>query len=287
MKFHSRSSPLRLHPFVPAVGVVAVSIVLTMSSSVIGIAAGATGGAVPHLGTRVSAAPCTSQTVRETTSTNENSYGPGAVVTMISSLDNTSAQACTVAVGPTSPSLTVTNASGVEVWSSCGGAGETRPCALYLIQETLQPGDTYARSATWDQRSGDPTARVPTGKYVLTTNFLGVSGQSSTTFTLTASAPPHVLHVTLADSGRKYSMARGSKLSVQLSGSTIYTWSVPVSSSPAVLKRPAGSSGDTALATFVAQAKGDARVTAVGNPKCYPQCLMPSRLFSFTVSVVE
>jgi hypothetical protein len=204
---------------------------------------------------------------------------------MTASIHNTSTKSCSVGVGPTSPSLVVDNSSGVEVWSNCGGAGEFHACALYLMLETLQPGATYTKTATWDQRSGALAARVPAGVYELTANFDGVSSQASTHFTLSASNPPRLIHVTQADSGHRYSMTRGARLSVQLSGTAIYVWTEPVSSNPAVLKRTGGSTGESATAAFVAQAKGNARVTAVGNPTCYPQCLMASRLFTFTVSV--
>ena len=39
-------------------------------------------------------------------------------------------------------------------------------------------------------------------------------------------------------------------------------------------------------AQFVARADGDAEVTAVDNPNCYPLCLAPTFLFEVKVSVV-
>jgi hypothetical protein len=39
------------------------------------------------------------------------------------------------------------------------------------------------------------------------------------------------------------------------------------------------------LYVFRALATGTARVSAVGNPDCSPQCLMPSSLFFVTVTV--
>jgi hypothetical protein len=39
------------------------------------------------------------------------------------------------------------------------------------------------------------------------------------------------------------------------------------------------------LFAFRALAPGTARISAIGNPACYPQCLMPSRLFFVTVTV--
>jgi hypothetical protein len=205
---------------------------------------------------------------------------------MSASLHNVSSQTCSIAVGATSPSLIVKNSGGVEQWSTCGG-GELNACALYLMLETLQPGGTYTRTATWAQRSGSSPTRVPVGVYKLTVHFDGVTGQASTTFNLTTLTPPRTVDVTLADSGRHYSLTRGTRLVIQLSGPAIYAWTEPVSSNPAVLKRAVGSSANPTNTTFIAEKIGEARVTAEGNPKCYPQCLMPSRLFTIIASVVE
>lgn len=225
--------------------------------------------------------------VSETTATNAKNYGPGSVVTMTASIHNTSNQTCYIAIGATSPSFIVDNSSGVEVWSNCGGAGQVHACALYLMLETLQPGATYTKTATWGQRSGAVATRVPVGVYELTARFDIVTGQATTKFNLTSLAPLRTVDVTLADSGHNYSLVRGTRLVVQLSGPAIYTWAEPLSSNSAVLKRTGGSSGSTSVATFVAETKGEARVTATGDPVCYPQCLMPSRLFTITVSVLE
>jgi hypothetical protein len=206
---------------------------------------------------------------------------------MSASIHNTSPRTCSIAVGAISPSLIVKNSSGAVVWSTCGGAGDLHACALYLMLETLQPGGTYTRTATWDQRSGAAAARVPTGVYELTVNINGLTGQASTKFNLTALTSPRTINVTLADSGRNYSLTRGARLVVQLSGPAIYTWTEPVSSNPAVLKRTVVSSANPAITTFIAEKTGKARVTAVGNPNCYPLCLMPSRLFTIIASVVD
>jgi hypothetical protein len=172
------------------------------------------------------------------------------------------------------------------VWSNCYANGRPGACALYLAQHTLKPGASYATSVKWDQRSGQPLARVPTGTYRLTAPFSGSVGNHTTRFQLTPTASPGWITVTQADSGRHYSLHKGARLFVQLTGPANYTWSEPASSNGAVLERTAGSSGTIATATFVATSTGQVRVSAVDNPNCYPQCLPPSRLFDFTVSVV-
>lgn len=285
MTLRRRLSPTRTRAFARECGVVGVALLLLSVSGVVSVAANAAGNGVGHVGARASSVPCTSSTVSETTTTNQKYYGPGSVVTMYASIHNTSTQTCSEAVGATSPSFVVDNSSGVEVWRNCGGAGEIGACPLYLIDETLQPGGTYTKTSTWDQHSGASATRVPVGAYVMTTHFNGVTGQASTKFNLTATTP-RIIHVTQADSGRSYSMPRGTQLLVQLSGPAIYTWTEPISSNPAVLRRTGGSSASDAVTTFVAETKGEARVTAVGNPTCYPLCLMPSQLFTFTASVV-
>jgi hypothetical protein len=256
-----------------------------MSGVVINVAAYAAGNAVGHLGAKASAVSCTSLPVSETATTNEKNYGPGSIVSLTASIHNPSTQACSMAIGATSPSLIVDNASGVEVWSNCGGAGEFHACALYLMLETLRPGATYTKTDTWDQSSGASGARAPTGVYQLTVHFSGFAGQASTKFNLTALTPSRSVAVTPADSGRRFSLTRGVRLVVQLSSPTIYTWTEPISSNPAVLQRATASSANPAITTFIAEKIGEARVTAVGNPKCYPLCMMPSRLFTIIVSV--
>ena len=287
MRTEGRPVPTRAHVFTHGLGAVVIALALMVAGGVVSVAQSASGSASRHVGAKASSVPCTSLTVRETAATSTTNYGPGTVVTMSASLHNTSSQTCSIAVGATSPSLIVKNSNGVEEWSTCGAAGELQACALYLMLETLQPGGTYTRTATWDQRSGASGTRVPAGVYQLTVHFNGVTGQASTKFNLTPLTTPRTVDVTLADSGRSYSLTRGTRLVVQLSGPAIYTWTEPVSSNSPELKRTAGSSANPAITTFVAEKTGEARVTAVGGPKCYPQCLMPSRLFTIIASVVE
>jgi hypothetical protein len=198
-----------------------------------------------------------------------------------------SSKICSVAIGPTSPSLVVTDSDGVVVWNNCYANDRPGACALYLVAQTLRPGATYAKTVAWDQRSGRPSARVPTGTYQLSANFSGNAGNDTTRFQLTTTASPRRLTLTQADSGRIYSLRVGARLFIQLVGPAIYTWSAPVSSKATVLERLVGSSGNIATATFVARSTGRVRVTAIDNPNCYPQCLPPSRLFVVTISVVS
>ena len=96
-----------------------------------------------------------------------------------------------------------------------------------------------------------------------------------------------VVTVTQLDSGRRVTLRVGDRLSVHLSGPSNYTWTSPTSSNAEVLRVVAGSRGSVASATFVAVSPGTVRATSLDNPKCYPQCLAPSRLFSLDVTVTR
>jgi hypothetical protein len=203
---------------------------------------------------------------------------------MTFSITNESSSECTTSVGPTSPSFTVTNSKGVEVWNNCYANDRPGACAMYLMLRHIKAKATYSETFTWDQRSGASRARVPLGVYQLTVGANGATGKHSVTFVVARS--PRTYSATQADSGRTYSLRVGDHLVVKLSGPTIYSWTEITSSNQAVLLRQSASSGATATASLVARAKGEARVTAIDNPNCYPQCLPPSRLFTITTKVV-
>ena len=96
----------------------------------------------------------------------------------------------------------------------------------------------------------------------------------------------HTVHVTVADSGRRFTVGVGDHVVIRLAGASIYKWTEPSSAHPSVLQRTSGSSGNPATATFVAVGGGRSEVTSVGTPVCYPQCLLPSRLFEIKVKVM-
>lgn len=287
MIFAPRSSPARTRAFVRELGVVGIALAFTIVGGVVSVEASATGGGLSPFAANAHSVPCTPSALSETAATSKKSYGPGSLVTMMASIHNTSTRVCSVSIGAISPSFIVTNSSGVKVWGSCGVNSQFGACALYLMLENLKPGGTYTKVATWNQRSSPTATRVPTGVYKLTTHFDGVNGRASTRFSLTAVISSPTVRVTQGDSGQSYVLHRGTLLVVQLSGPTIYTWTEPASSNSAVLQRTGGSSGNAVTATFVAEAKGAARVTAFDNPNCYPLCLPPTQLFTLNVSVVN
>lgn len=236
---------------------------------------------------RVAPVLCTPSALSETAATNRQSYGLGVAVTMTATIHNTSTSSCTIAVGEISPSFNVTNAQGVPEWTSCGALAHPAGCPQFLVNQSLAPSGTYTGTATWDQRSDATSTRVLSGAYTLTTRFNGIALQTTASFQLTSATKTKPVTVSEANSGQNYTLRAGTRLVARLSGPSIYTWSEPVSSNHAVLQRLEGTSGSSSLTSFVAKSKGQARVTATGTPKCYPQCLAPSRLFSIKVTVVN
>lgn len=224
---------------------------------------------------------CTPTQVTLSATPDQSLYTSGALVHVTVSLHNHSAVGCSYVTGPFSPSFTLTNSRGVTEWGSCWFGGGPAPCAFYLRQNVLAPGATYRDRLTWDQRTGHPDLPVPAGRYVFKVNFQGIPLRTTTSVSLTRS---HNVTVNLADSGRRYALAVGDHLSVHLLG-TPMVWTTAVSSDPRVLIGLPMMNSVGGLSVFRALAPGTSHVSAVGNPSCYPQCLMASRLFSITVTI--
>ena len=208
-------------------------------------------------------------------------YSLGNVVHVTVALRNHSDFACSFTTGPFSPNFVLTNSAGATVWASCWFGGGPAPCADYLLHRILAPGATYRDRLTWDQRTGHPESAVPAGRYRFKASLPGLTLRTSTSFVLTR---PRSLTVTLADSGRHYDLVVGDLLTVQLISSPL-VWTTAVSSDTRVLISVPETNPVAGLSVFRALATGNARISAVGNPVCYPQCLMPSRIFFVTVTV--
>ena len=230
---------------------------------------------------------CSTSELNEMTSTSLHSYGPRTMVVMRASIRNVSSTICIVAIGPSSPLISVINANGVVVWNSCYTNDRHGACALYLVAQTLNPGATYTKTVAWDQRFGEPPVRDSPGAYQMNAQFSSIAGIHATKFQLTTTPSPRSISITQAENGRSISLHVGGYLFIELTGPAISTWTTPISSNRAVLARSVGTPGTIATATFVAMSSGNVRVTAVDNPNCYPQCLIPSRLFVLTVSVIS
>ncbi|MGD0056021.1 MAG: hypothetical protein ABSC34_11375 [Acidimicrobiales bacterium] len=99
---------------------------------------------------------------------------------------NTSTAACAVAIGPTSPSMTIANDRGAVVWNNCYSDDRPGACAMFLMLHAIVARGVYVITRTWDQRSGSDRALVARGTYWLTANLSGVRATSKITFSLTA-----------------------------------------------------------------------------------------------------
>ena len=90
---------------------------------------------------------------------------------------------------------------------------------------------------------------------------------------------PITLAIGSADSGRRYSLRVRDHISIDLHGPSAYVWQPVVSSAPGVLRVVSANAGPVARASLVARSPGRSTVSAIDNPRCYPQCLAPSRIF--------
>ena len=223
-----------------------------------------------------SASPCSASLATLSVSTNHSSYQPGARVRVIVALHNHSSTTCTYATGPTSPYLRLVSAAGVTVWGSCWAGGTTSPCTDFLVSRTLAAGATSLERFSWDQRSGTPDQQVPVGRYQLSVSLQGLFASTSLVVART-----RALSLSVGDDGRRVSVDVGDRISVSLPATGVVHWG-PVQTSDRAVLAVATSTGVTVLE---ARRAGVARITATGNPSCYPQCLMPSRLLRITVVV--
>lgn len=233
------------------------------------------------VGASSSVATCSPTQVTISATPDHVRYTSGEAVHVTVALHNHSATACSFTTGPFSPDFVLSNSAGVTVWASCWFGGGPAPCADYLLHRVLAPGVTYRDRLTWDQRTGHPDLAVPAGRYTFKASLLGLALRTVTSFVIT---PPGNTTVTLADSGRHYVLDVGDLLTVRLVSPPL-VWTTATSSDTRVLISMPELNPVAGLSVFRALAPGSARVSAVGNPGCYPQCLMPSRIFFITVTI--
>ncbi len=195
---------------------------------------------------------------------------------------NHSAVGCSYDTGPFSPNLVLSNSEGATVWGSCWFGGGPAPCAYFLRRNVLAPGATYRDRLTWDERTGHPDLPAPVGRYTLTANLQGLALVASTSFDMIRS---HFVTVTLGDLGRHYALSVGDYLVVRLVDPPL-GWTSARSSTPRTVNVVTEVNPVAGLFVYRALRPGIARISAVGNPTCYPECLMASRNFFVTVSVL-
>jgi hypothetical protein len=192
---------------------------------------------------------------------------------------------------------------------------QPRPCTV-TIQVGARMSVSLERGFQWGNPQSSSRAVVvsavthPSGGGLVATIRATALGQATVTSTGTIICPPgqacpmlallwslrvivvrhlyapQTISITQDDSGRRVTLHRGDRLAIRLTGPTYYTWTQLNASDPSVLRRIASTTGSTASARFLAAGPGTAKVFAVDNPNCYPQCLPPSRLFQVSVSVI-
>ena len=209
-------------------------------------------------------------------------YGPGVVIVLRVRATNVGSAPCALAVGASAPALTITGPTGRVVWRSCEVTGVPQPCPQFLVARVLTPGASLGAAARWDQLTG-PSTRAAPGPYRVTARW---GGAVATTTVRLVAASTRALRLGLADDGGWFSLVVGGRLTLRLAGGTPYRWTAPTATPAGPLGAIASAGGEAAAATLVARRPGVVRVSVIGTPVCYPQCLLPSRLFRVTVSVV-
>jgi hypothetical protein len=131
-------------------------------------------------------ASCRVSQVRESLSLSAKSYAPGTPVKMTVSIYNLSSKSCGVAVGPTSPSLSIANAQGVVFWNNCYSDDQPGACAMFLTLHVLKPKTSYRFSRAWNQRGGPKLAFVARGTYEVTARLSGLTSPQKIEFVLMA-----------------------------------------------------------------------------------------------------
>jgi hypothetical protein len=97
------------------------------------------------------------------------------------------------------------------------------------------------------------------------------------TGTRSASAAESTLELGPNDNGSIRTVSTGTAIVVRLPGVARFRWTVPNSSNSGVVRLVAGSGGTdgSSQATFAAVATGEAVLTAIDNPFCFPVCALP------------
>lgn len=149
------------------------------------------------------------------------------------------------------------------------------------------PQSPATTTGSWGEANGSTPATVAPPPAPSTSSGVPPATTSTTQF----STPPASTQVSLTqtDNGGTYQVARGGNVDLRLSQDSGYTWSIPVSSDPSVLRGQSDQPGASSMiATFLALKDGTAQITAMGDPDCRsttPACGAASRQFVVTIVV--
>jgi hypothetical protein len=142
-----------------------------------------TGDATASAGASTAILDCVDSAITVDATTDSSTYKVGATPKLTLTITNSGTVACTRDVGPKANSLEITS-GGYHVWSS----DDCQPNSKSKVT-TLQPGQTYAASITWDgklsQKGKCGGAAAKPGRY----GVIGHNGKvtsSTTPFALTA-----------------------------------------------------------------------------------------------------
>ncbi len=204
------------------------------------------------------------------------SYARATPVTVTTLVRNAGSASCSVALGPSSPLVSVSSSAGL-VWRSCGASS---PCALYLQRVTLAPGAFVRRSVVWDQRVHSQLAARAT--YYVRASLGALTSAPASLRLASATSQLTVLLTSLAPITR-VSMASGASLVLALGARGAYVWSTPTPSGALATRVALG--GTSALAIYRATRPGRAQVSVAATPRCYPECLAASLIYRILVTV--
>ena len=109
------------------------------------------------------------QGVKVVLATDHQVYRRGQPVVMTLTETNTSNHTVNVALGPSTDGFSVTQ-NGREVWAS-----NTGPQPLFIVLKTLQPGESFTLSATWNGHSNLGPASTPPGALAVHSQVAGAA----------------------------------------------------------------------------------------------------------------
>jgi hypothetical protein len=220
--------------------------------------------------------PACGSSVRVVVWSDYASYARGTPVTVTALVRNGGSTSCSVALGPSSPLVSVSSSAGLA-WRSCGVSS---PCALYLQRVTLAPGAFARRSVVWDQRVHSQLAARAT-YYVRAS--LGPLTSAPVSLRLARATNQRTVLLTSLAPVTRVSMTSGASLVLALPARGAYVWSTPMPSGALATRVALG--GTSTLAIYRATRPGLAQVSVAATPRCYPECLAASLIYRILVTV--
>ncbi|MGC8498273.1 MAG: hypothetical protein ACP5OV_02080 [Acidimicrobiales bacterium] len=203
----------------------------------------------------------------------------GTALSFHVAIANPADTACALFLGAGSPLFGVRDAAGKVVWNSTYVAGRPAPIPLFVYQRILAPGAIYQAQARWDQRT--PQGPAPAGAYRLVVLTSGAPPATAALHLGAASGPPAVV---LGVSGTLTATARAGATVVILASGGLWVYGPPVITG--ALAPTVRRAGRSLVVLARATRPGVGIVTTTATPRCYPRCLMASRLLAWRVRVV-